>query len=86
MNALDILPNDSRTFDLNSNGDEQALNDYLLQGVLPSLIIKIIGANNEQMRYSVRTSIQNALKLVLRTLMENSRKRKIRFIQIFRSL
>lgn len=65
------------------NDDERALNDYLLKGSLPSLIIKIIGTNNEQMRYSVRASIQNALKLVLRTLMENTSKHHMLIIRIF---
>jgi hypothetical protein len=59
---------------MNSTDDERALNNYLLKGILPNLIIKIIGTNNEQMRYSVRASIQKSLKLVLQTLMENTSK------------
>jgi len=74
VDSLNKLPNNSRRFNLKSNYDKQALSDYLLEGLLPSLIIKIIGTNNEQIRYSVRASIQNALKLVLQTLMQNTSK------------
>ena len=73
-NALRELPNSSRKFHLNSNEGQQVFSDYLLRESLPSLIIKIIGTNHQQSRYSVRASIQNALKSVLLTLMEQTRK------------
>ena len=71
-NTLKQSPKNSRKFNLTSNKDEQALIDYLLRESLPRLIIKIIGTNNEQSTSSVRASIQNALKLVLSTLMEQT--------------
>ena len=71
-NCLNKSANIPRKFDISKNEGEQVLRHYLLKELLPNLIIKIIGTNNEQSRYSLRASIQNAFKTVIHTLMEET--------------
>jgi hypothetical protein len=71
-NSLKKLPKNSQRFNLSDNDDEQALRNYLLRESFPNLIIKIIRINNEELQNSSRTSIQNAFKSVIRTLMQHT--------------
>lgn len=72
-NILNQSPENTRKFHLNSNDEERALNDYLLNRSLPRLIIKIIGTNHQRKRHAIRASIQNAFELVLHNLMQQTR-------------
>jgi hypothetical protein len=54
---------------LTRDDDEQIFTNYLLQGSLPDLIIKIIGADNEQTEDLSRASIQKAFKQVICNIM-----------------
>lgn len=72
---MNRLPNNiSRRFNLNNHDEKNGLNSYLLAQSLPDLIIKIIGTNHEQTQSSSRASIQNTFKLIIRNLMEKTRK------------
>ncbi|CAF0945807.1 unnamed protein product [Rotaria sordida] len=72
VKSLNTFSTNYRRFNLTYNDDEQAFCDYLLRESLPNVIIKIIGTNNEQTKYSLRASIQNAFQQSMCTIMEQT--------------
>lgn len=55
-----------------SNYNETALKDFLLQKPIPDLMIKIIGNSYEQARDTFRSAIDEAFKQGMRTIVEKT--------------